>query len=93
MNNFAFIDYCPKSSFGDVDYKGEYTFEQTLANQIVQQNCTYQSKGVVQRRCVGNLKEGPAWEIPDLSQCEPKSLTTKKLIQLSEVSFVKTFNF
>ena len=59
----------------------------------MRQNCTYRGKGVLQRRCVSNLKDGPVWEVPDLSQCEPKSPTTMKLIQLSEVSFEKTHHF
>ena len=86
---FAFIDYCPKIIFGEVNYKGEYIFEQTPVNENLMQTCFYPSEGVVKLKCIGNLKDGPAWGVPDLSLCEPKTETTKKLIQLSEVKFVE----
>ena len=89
MSCFAFIDYCPKSSFSDVNEKDEYIFEQTPVNQSPKQMCAYLTEGVVQVTCIGNLKDGPGWGVPDFSQCEPKTETTKNLILLSKVKFVE----
>ncbi|XP_047126733.1 uncharacterized protein LOC100198789 isoform X1 [Hydra vulgaris] len=78
------LDYCPQSVFGEANYKGEYIFEVTGVDQFVTKNCTYQTKGVFYRKCIGNLKDGPAWDTPDLSPCDPKTQTTKILEYLSK---------
>ncbi|XP_065668365.1 adhesion G-protein coupled receptor G4-like isoform X3 [Hydra vulgaris] len=83
------LDSCPVNVFGEANYKGQYTFEMTFVNQDkvnVQLNCTYPSKGFVERICHTDLKNGAFWDVPDLTNCEPKTETTKKLIQLNKES-------
>ncbi|XP_012553637.1 adhesion G-protein coupled receptor G4 isoform X1 [Hydra vulgaris] len=83
------LDSCPANVFGETNYKGQYTFEMTFVNQDkanVLLNCTYQSNGFVQRICHTDLKNGAFWDVPDLTNCEPKTETTKKLIQLNKES-------
>ncbi|XP_065668361.1 uncharacterized protein LOC100208992 isoform X7 [Hydra vulgaris] len=83
------LDSCPANVFGETNYKGQYTFEMTFVNHDkanVQLNCTYPSKGFVERICHTDLKNGAFWDVPDLTSCEPKNEMTKKLIQLNKES-------
>lgn len=57
-----------------------------MVNDVASETCKYQSSNALgQRKCGGNLLDGPKWEKSELSNCSAKEKTTNYLLDLSKV--------
>lgn len=81
---------------GDVDFKGLYKYNETLIKTSVNKTCAYQGGGgspQIGRKCIGNLQNGPKWQIVQTEVCAAKYATTNDLLHLTKASQLILWNF
>ena len=82
-------DCCVPDTVGEINYKGVYNFPAILAGTSYPQNCTYGNVDFttqpVIRRCTRDMADLPQWSSFNLTECQPKTETTKFLIILVQV--------
>ena len=87
---FEYLDCCPAESIGEENFKGVYNYDAVLASTIVTRDCKYNENQTFTRICQPNDKNSPQWTVADLELCDPKTQTTKDLLEIKQVG-VKFF--
>ena len=85
------LDCCLPSYDGNKDFKGRYTFPETLVNRTSIMQCKY-NPAELSRRCVSDMEIGPSWGIANLDNCDARYTTTNNLLKLNQVNFLYIFS-
>lgn len=90
-NYFFSLDCCKEETEGKDNFKGRYTFPETIADTSYTTDCKYNHDGnraQFSRQCVANMDIGPFWAPVNLENCDAKFSTTNDLLLLNEVDFL-----
>ena len=85
MFSFECLDCCPAERIGEENFKGVYSYNAVLASAIVARDCKYNENQTFTRICQPNFPNSPQWTVADLELCDPKTQTTKDLLQIKQV--------
>ena len=87
---FSFlVDCCLPSQTGEEQLKGIINWPQTLTDVTAKAMCPYKIDGNINyavRFCNSDFVSGPQFSSPDIDNCPYKTMTTRQLERLSEVS-------
>ena len=87
---YLLLDCCLPSYDGDKDFKGRYTFPETLVNRTNKAQCKY-NPAELSRRCISDMEIGPFWGNTNLDNCDARYTTTNNLLKLNQVHFLFIF--
>ena len=83
---FEYLDCCPAESIGEENFKGVYNYDAVLASTLVTRACKYNENQTFTRVCQPNVITNiPQWTAADLELCDPKTQTTKDLLEIKQV--------
>ena len=76
-----------EESVGEEKFKGVLKYDITLVTILaITKNCPYNKSQTVFRYCLINYRYEAEWTEVDFSLCSPKTVTTKMLLSLNQVS-------